>query len=262
MEFIEVAEARELPGLRLVLTRGVPHPWGEFAKGVFRVKRLPFVAVSHYPMQPNEELREWTGQTSGPAAINDAEPVRASWGPILHLAERLERDPPLLPSAQEGRVRMLGLCEELAGEDGLGWNRRRLVLAESGSADRPPAAWPAVDRPRIIQIKYGGKLNSDERERAIGRIVAIVGAVGAQAELARSRGELYMFGGRLSAIDIMWAGFTQMLEPLPDEVCPIPPQMRALYTVAEPRIRAMLTPALLAHRDFMYMEHMTPPTDL
>jgi hypothetical protein len=76
----------------------------------------------------------------GRPAINDAEPVRASWGPILHLAERLERDPPLLPSAQEDRVRMLGLCEELAGEDGLGWNRRRLVLADSGGADRPLAA--------------------------------------------------------------------------------------------------------------------------
>ncbi len=30
-EYLDVAEARDLPGLRLALTVGVPGPWGEVA---------------------------------------------------------------------------------------------------------------------------------------------------------------------------------------------------------------------------------------
>ena len=35
-----------------------------------------------------------------------------------------------------------------------------------------------------------------------------------------------------------------------------------MYTETEPRVRAALTPELLAHRDFIYADHMTPPTHL
>ena len=56
-EYLEVAEARDLPGLRLALTAGVPGPWGEAAKGVFYVKQIPCVKVRQLPGEPNEELK-------------------------------------------------------------------------------------------------------------------------------------------------------------------------------------------------------------
>jgi len=44
--YAEVERAREMPGLRLVLTTGVPGPWGEAAKGIFHAKRIPFTRVA------------------------------------------------------------------------------------------------------------------------------------------------------------------------------------------------------------------------
>ena len=44
-DWVSVEEARALPGLRLVLTRGVPGPWGETAKNLLHVKGIPWVAV-------------------------------------------------------------------------------------------------------------------------------------------------------------------------------------------------------------------------
>ena len=35
MEYLSVEEAKNRSGLRLVLTRGVPGPWGEAAKAIF-----------------------------------------------------------------------------------------------------------------------------------------------------------------------------------------------------------------------------------
>lgn len=256
MEYVEATQARALSGLRLVLTRGFPSPWGEFAKGVFAIKRLPFTAVSHYAGQPNDELREWTGQTSAPAAVYCEEPPRTSWAPILHLAERLVPEPSLLPVDECDRVLMLGLCEEMGGEDGLGWNRRRQVLVEwemqaSGN-----------ELSKVITTKYGGCRKDTDEGRAIERIVTVLNAMDRQARAMRAAGQRYLIGGRLSALDIMWASFAQQLDALPPQICALPDAVRTLYTASDPQIRAALTPALLDHRDFMYTAHIPPPTHL
>lgn len=263
IEYLEVEQARDLAGLRLVLTRGVPNPWGETAKGFFHVKRIPFVAVSQYPGEPNAALQAWTGQNSGPAAVYRDEPPKVSWGPILHLAERIEREPPLLPAACDDRVRMLGLCEELAGEDGLGWHRRRHSMC----------AWPAPDETETVGIlpaanaarirrKYAGSDAPGIAEASITRMLQIVGAMAEQAENARAAGRRYLIGDRLSALDIMWAGFCGIFIPIPDAICAISPEVRTLYTIEEARIRAAFTPGLLDHRDFMYTHHLMPPIRL
>ncbi len=261
MEYIEVEEARKLRGLRLVLTRGVPNPWGESAKGIFRAKRIPFAAVSQYSGEPNAALRDWTGQTSGPAAIYDDEPAKLSWAPILHLAERIRPDPPLLPDAGDDRIRMLGLCEELAGEDGLGWHRRKHAMLDWPADDAPGSPLPAENANRI-RGKYGYSTAADTAERSIGRMLDVLAALGRCAAQAKDAGERYLIGGRLSALDILWAGFCGVFIPIPQTICPIPDDVRALYTIGEARIRAAFTPALLEHRDFMYTRHMAPPTRL
>ena len=74
MNYIGVEDAREREGLRLVLTTGVPGPWGEAAKSLFHVKGLEFVAVSQRAGDPNESLRAWTGQTSAPVAVSTVFP--------------------------------------------------------------------------------------------------------------------------------------------------------------------------------------------
>ena len=45
MEYISIEEARKAPGLRLVLTGGLPAPWSESAKGLFRVRKVDYLPV-------------------------------------------------------------------------------------------------------------------------------------------------------------------------------------------------------------------------
>ena len=40
--YLSVEAAIPLTGLRLVLTRGVPGPWGEAAKAILHVKQIPY----------------------------------------------------------------------------------------------------------------------------------------------------------------------------------------------------------------------------
>jgi len=137
-KFVDIEEGRELDGLRLVLTTGVPGPWGEAAKGICHVKRIPFTRVRQELGGTNEILAAWTGQTSAPvAAWNDERPCTTSLE-ILFLAERIAPDPPLLPDDADERARMFGYCHELIGEQGFGWCRRLLLLHQ---ALTPFAAW-------------------------------------------------------------------------------------------------------------------------
>src|ERR1700720_4773993 len=116
MKYYTVAEARGMCGLRLVLTMGVPGPWGEAAKGILHVKRIPFIPVGQHSGESNTELVEWTGIRNAPVAIFDQERPRDNWLNILTLAERLQAQPPLLPDSSEERAVVVGISNEICGE--------------------------------------------------------------------------------------------------------------------------------------------------
>ena len=59
-DYINVDDARSMSGLRLVLTPGVPGPWSEAAKGIFDVKKLPYVRVAQDMGGENKALIEWS----------------------------------------------------------------------------------------------------------------------------------------------------------------------------------------------------------
>ena len=97
MEYKTVAEAKDLPGLRLALTAGGPAPWSQAAKSIFQVKHIPYIPVAQHGGQANEDLVAWTGHRNAPVAMYDKEPARTGWYEILMLAERLAPTPSLLP---------------------------------------------------------------------------------------------------------------------------------------------------------------------
>ena len=131
MQYTEIGEAIGRGGLRLVLTAGVPGPWGESAKGIFRVKKIPYLAVRQNAGQHDEELLGWTRQTSAPVAMYEDERPRSGWAEILFLAERLQPVPALLPRDPAERALALGLAHEICGEHGLGWTRRLMLLKDA-----------------------------------------------------------------------------------------------------------------------------------
>lgn len=256
--YLSVDEARDLPGLRLVLSAGVPGPWGEAAKGVFRVKGIDFARVRQDPGLPNQALAEWTGRDNAPLAVWEREPARGGWDEIVLLAERLAPDPPLLPGDPEQRALVFGLGHELCGEWGFGWARRLMMLHEALELPELPAALrESLDR---LAGKYG--YSPAAAEAAPARAAEILRLFAQRLHAQRARGSRFLVGDRLSACDVHWAAFAAMLEPLPREQCPMADFMRRQYRASHPALRAAADPILLEHRDFVYGEYLGLPLDL
>ena len=79
VDYLDVEDAKDLAGLRLVLTAGVPGPWGEAAKGILHVKQIAYQPVRQDAGQPNDALRDWTGHDNAPLAIYAEEAARSGW---------------------------------------------------------------------------------------------------------------------------------------------------------------------------------------
>ncbi|HEY8516115.1 MAG TPA: hypothetical protein VIS07_11425 [Candidatus Binatia bacterium] len=253
--FIDVAGARKREGLRLVLTAGVPGPWSEAAKGIFYVKRLPVTYVRQELGGANEELREWTGQTSAPVAVWNDERPRTTSLEILFLAERLAPEPPLIPRDPELRAQMFGLCHELIGEQGFGWSRRLMLLHPilAGAGDAAPEGM------RRMAAKYG--YSPEAAAAAPARAAEVLRLLASQLARQRAAGSRFLIGDHLTALDIYWATFAVLVAPLPEELCPMPAAIRAVYAIDDEVVRPALDPSLLEHRDFVYREYLELPVD-
>lgn len=247
MTYATVAEARDLPGLRLVLTARVPGPWGEAAKAVFKARGVPFTPVAQKLMKPNEELVAWTGIRNAPIAVYDDEPPRSSWHEILMLAERLGSGASLLPDDPLERALALGLSAEICGPDGLGWSRRLEVMGRSTQGDPNDP------------IRRGYGLSPEAIARAPARTAFILRGLSAQLRRQQERGLEYLAGSRLSACDLHWACFSQMVKPFDPAQCPTPEGMRSMYEVLGEEAQAALDPALIRHRDMVLERHVGVP---
>lgn len=258
-DFISVAEARSTPGLRLVVTKDVPNPWGEAAKSIFHVKRIAHARVAQIPTQANEELVAWTGQNSGPIAIWNDEPPRSGWVELLMLAERLAPEPRLIPRDERERALMFGMAHELCSEDGYGWNRRLLFF----SALEPLIEVPdqGMDRESFERMqqkyRYGGDV-----AHCRARLIAILKLLSEQLRAQARQGSRYYIGDSMTALDIYAACFMAMVKPLPLELCPTTPEYHAGYHERDPDILAAADPMLLDHRDYIYDRYLELPMRL
>ena len=254
IEYLDFAEARERDGLRMVVVPGVPSPWGEAAKGILHVKRIPWLAVRLD--QANAAMAEWTGERSGPVAMYQDEAPRSGWSNILLLAERLAPSPALLPSAPEDRALAFGISHEICGEMGLGWCRRLQGVHSglSGGGGFPQGV------AQYLATKYG------YREAEAGfyetRVLDILGMLSRRLHAQRKAGSPFYLGSALSAVDIYSAAFMALLQPLPAEHCPMPEPMREAFGSRDAVTDKALDPILLEHRDQIYAEHLELPLSL
>jgi len=81
--FVDLETAKTTRGLRLVVAANLPSPWSEAAKGIFRVKDVPYVAVKLEAM--DKTVKQWTRTRNAPAVMYDDEPARSGWADILEL---------------------------------------------------------------------------------------------------------------------------------------------------------------------------------
>lgn len=254
MNYLSIAEARVAPGLRLVLTAGVPGPWGEAAKAILAHKGIAYLPVAQEGGGENAELQAWTGQNSAPVAVYDDLPPVCHWLDLLMLSERLAPQKPLVPSAASERAEVLGLSALLAGVDGFAWNRRLQMFAPMLALDEPPEMIARMAH------KYGW---SDEAHAAS---TAKIAAISAHLDLKlaqqdKTQQSAYFVGSSVTAVDFYWANFVGMIFPLGAAVNPMPDYMRATYEGADQATKDCITPRLLAHRDMMYDQHIALPLD-
>lgn len=246
LSYIDVAEARKRQGLRLVLTQGIPAPWGMAARALYEVKKIPFIAVIQAPGADNEELVAWTGHNSAPIAMYDDERPRALWSEQLMLAERLAPEPALVPADQERRAEMLAICHEICAEDGLGWNLRNLIFEagrESGQV-----------LPQFVR-KYGSGTTAAYCKQ---RINQVLGWLGRKLEAQQASGSRYLVGDALSAADLYWTAFSNLMAPMSDDIVEVPEYYRGFGVTCMAAVEVPMD-ALFAHREHIARDYFDTP---
>jgi len=249
LKFVSVEEARAARGLRLVLAGNIPSPWSEAAKGCFDVKGIDYLGVRQ--RIGDAESRAWTGHHNAPVAMFDDDPPLGNWADILALAERLAPSPSLIPLDEDDRVAMFGLAHELLGPGGLGWSTR-LLMIHAGLTTDGARGFP-TRAASYLAAKYGYVPEQIAGARA--RIAAVLGALADRLAGGRD----YLIGDRLSAADIYAAATMGVLQPLPEELCPTLPVFRHACETIDDDVKALIPPAVRAHRERMYQRHLTLP---
>jgi glutathione S-transferase len=232
----------------------VPSPWGEAAKGILHVEKVPYVATRLSTEMP--AVVEWTGHSSAPIAVYNDDKPRTGWAEILLLAERLAAQPSLLPADAEERALVFGLSHEICGEDGLGWARRLegIHAAMNGQGGFPLAV------AKYLAPKYG--YDPVAGASAGARVVQLLQMLAQRLQRQRATGSSYLVGDSLTAVDIYFATFMALFAPLPQEQCAIPDEFRAAFETMDEATRAAFDPILLDHRDAIYRDHLELPLTL
>jgi len=250
MEYLSVDEAINRPGLRLVLTKGVPGPWSEAAKAIFKLRNVEYSPVEQKAGGRNPELVEWTRHRNAPIALYENEAPRVRWLELLDLAERLGSGPSLMPAERTERMFMIGLINEIAGEGGMAWNARVLML---NMAYQALGAEAAAKNPMFADYQF----DPDSLDRMKTRVEHFLVDLSAHIKAHDSD---YLIGSQLSAADVYWAYFSNMLQPLPPEQNPMPDIVRKSWGVLAASIDGY-DPVLIEQRDKIFARHLTLPLE-
>ncbi|MEM0952546.1 MAG: hypothetical protein AAGI24_00270 [Pseudomonadota bacterium] len=247
ISYASVATARATPGLRLVVSEGVPGPWGEAIKSVLAYKKLDYLLAGQEVGGDNLELVSWTGQASAPVlAWDDLPPCTACVDQVL-LAEQLAPDPALLPRDPGLRSEALGILFEMAGRYGVGWQRRlQITQAVLASGQAPPMM-------QTMAARYG--YSEEAAASAPAEIASRLDWLAERLGQQKQHKSRYLVGQALTAADLYVANFIGVLSPLPHELNPMPAPMRASYSLPGPTVPG----ELLSFRDFVYAEHIETP---
>ena len=251
MDYVDIAEAIEASGLRIVLVQGMPSPWGQAAKAMMEYKGLSYVAAPQRGGGDNPELVAWAGVNSAPVVAWDREPPVNRWVDILLLLERLAPEKPLVPTAPADRVKLFGLAHEICGELGFGWNRR---------LDMIRAGMKPGEAPRGLGLKYG--YNDNDGALAAARTIDFMTHLAATLTAQAKRGSNFLIGNSVTAVDFYWAAFSNLVALQPAEECPLDPAVRPMFEAVSPDVAAAVDPIVISHRDRVMREYFKLPMEM
>ena len=256
-QYVELAEARAADGVRMVTPLGIPSPWALAAKGLFRVACIPVRIVR--ADRSRADVHEWTKCDNYPVVFHDKDLPRTSWSPIVALAARLA--PSLLPAELDARAKVAGLIDLIAGEDGLGWNARLLMIdagfrTEGATGFVPPVGKYLAQRYDSARMVQNGDAYGQLRHRC-GQQLAVL-----DKHLAVSDGDY--FGGKApNALDVYTAAFLAPLDTIDETTCPgIAPLARQGFAAAADALAPLVPNSLIAHRQRMFETHLGWPIEI
>jgi glutathione S-transferase len=138
---------------------------------------------------------------------------------------------------------------------GLGWCRRLEGVA-AGLARTPPdpiAVW--------LGKKYG--YSPETAAQAPGRVRDVLSLLAELLAESRARRDRYLLGAELTALDLYWATFCNLVSPLPPDLLPLPAQLAPMFTSPDPEVHALVAKSgLLELRDRIYHEQLELPVVL
>ena len=250
MDFVDIDQAINADGLRIILLQGMPSPWGQAAKAMMEYKSLEYIAGPHRGGGANTELLAWSGVNSAPVVAWEKEQPINSWLDILILLERLAPDKPLVPQDPTDRVQLFGLAHEICGELGFGWNRR---------LDMVHAGMKPGDTPKGMGAKYG--YNENDGAQAARRAIAFMAHLADILKTQAALGSEYIIGQTATAVDFYWAAFSNLVEIQPPQECPLDPAVRSMFENVSADVAAAVDPILIAHRDRIMRAYFKIPME-
>jgi glutathione S-transferase len=254
IEYVDVARARSATGVRIVVSGLVPSPWSEAAKGLFRIANVPVLAVRR--MRDANDVTAWTGIDNVPVVFHNAEPARTNWAAITTLAARLAGPDVVIPDDTAPRIEAMGLLNEIAGEDGIGWNGRLAMIDATIKSDGKRGFPLPVGQ--YLAARYG--YTSDAGERIRPRIERQLQAVRDRLVAQQARGHAYLGGARVSALDVYLATFLTPLSVISEADCPqLAPVLRAAFGTAHEELGGLVPEELAAHRSMVFQRHLAWP---
>ena len=143
---------------------------------------------------------------------------------------------------------MFGICHALASDDGFGWAIRELLFERIAPSDESTRA--------RMRRKFQNRVGADH---SIARVQSIMAMLTARLEAQQQRGSGYLIGDALSAADIYWACFSNLVDAIPPEQCPMPEFYRELACNAVRELGFGAPEILLDHRNRILADHFFLP---
>jgi glutathione S-transferase len=145
----------------------------------------------------------------------------------------------------------VGLVNEIAGDGGFAWNARLLMLHAGAMAQGPEVA---QKNPMYAEYQYDPSQIEDTKVL----IESFLEDFAALIKTQYDNGSRYLVGSSLTAADVYWAYFSNMLQSLPPEQNPMPDGLRQSWAVLGKAVQGW-DPILIEHRDRIFEEHLILP---
>ena len=120
------------------------------------------------------------------------------------------------------------------------------------------------ERPSPVVAYLGPKYgySPESAAHALERVIEVLTLLRDRLAAQEAAGSRYLMGSDLTALDLYWATFCNLVSPLPPDKLLLDDAMRPIFTSTEPEVIALLEGRLLEHRDRIYDEFLELPVPL